>query len=133
MQINHQVKIIYFIINSKYNSKVIFYSYIRNQIQDHLIYPVHHQIQLGIQLFIYSFRLFFINKIVLLIKRNASHANTRQNRFSSSNIFGNNKPPFAHSPNNPIHPDHNGITVNRPNDIRSQMHQRVWIQILVLI
>jgi hypothetical protein len=47
------------------------------------------------------------------------------NRLSSLNGFGNTKPPFAHSPNNPIHPDHNGIIGYLPNDLRSQMHQKV--------
>jgi hypothetical protein len=85
------------------------------------MYPAFHQVQLSIYL------LFYFYKILLLISRSISRPITRQSRFSEFNLIGNNKPPFAHSPNNPIHPDHNGITVNIPNDIRSQMHQRVCV------
>jgi len=30
------------------------------------------------------------------------------NRLSTLNLFANSKPPFAYSPNHPIHPDFNG-------------------------
>jgi len=49
----------------------------------------------------------------------------KQNRLSAFHSFGNNKFPFSHSPNSPIHPDHNGTTVNTLNDLRSQINQRV--------
>ncbi|CAF4060846.1 unnamed protein product [Adineta steineri] len=59
--------------------------------------------------------------------RNSSRLSARQSRVSSFNSFGNNKPPFAHSPNSPIHPDHNGTNRNTSNDLRSQINQRVGL------
>ncbi|CAF1250966.1 unnamed protein product [Rotaria sp. Silwood1] len=63
--------------------------------------------------------------------KNNSHVNMRQSRYSSLNLNGNNKPPFAHSPNNPIHPDHNGTMINIPNDLRSQTNQRIGVSQLL--
>lgn len=60
--------------------------------------------------------------------RNNSYSKIRSSRYSACHFYGNNKPPFAHSPNNPIHPDHNGTNMNIPNDLRSQMHQKVCLQ-----
>jgi hypothetical protein len=57
-----------------------------------------------------------------------SRRNKRQSRLSAFNLTRNTKPPFAHSPNHPIHPDHNGTIMTIPNDLRSQMHQKVYIK-----
>ncbi|CAF0764878.1 unnamed protein product [Rotaria sordida] len=59
------------------------------------------------------------------ISNNSSISIKRQSRYSLFNSNVNNKPPFAHSPNNPIHPDHNGTNVNMPNDLRCQTNQKV--------
>ncbi|CAF0845747.1 unnamed protein product [Adineta steineri] len=47
-----------------------------------------------------------------------------RSRLSAFNFIGKDKPPFAHSPSSPVHPDYNGVMPNVPNDLRSQMHQR---------
>ncbi len=56
--------------------------------------------------------------------------NRSRSRLSAFNFIGNNKPPFAHSPSSPIHPDHNGTISNLPNDLRSQIYQRVRFLLL---
>jgi len=53
--------------------------------------------------------------------------NRNRTRLSPFDFIGKDKPPFAHPPTSPVHPDYNGILSNIPNDLRSQMHQRVCL------
>jgi len=64
------------------------------------------------------------------MKKDLFYINRSRSRLSAFNFIGNNKPPFAHSPSSPIHPNHNGGISHLPNDLRSQIHQKVYFKIL---
>ncbi|CAF1453847.1 unnamed protein product [Adineta ricciae] len=55
-----------------------------------------------------------------------------RSRLSAFNFIGKDKPPFAHSPSSPVHPDCSGVNSNIPNDLRSNMHQQGGISQLLV-
>ncbi|CAF4383663.1 unnamed protein product, partial [Rotaria sordida] len=52
-------------------------------------------------------------------------------RLSAFYFIGNNKPPFAQSPDSPVHPYHNGNISNVQNEPRLQIPQRSGISHLL--
>ncbi|CAF3547900.1 unnamed protein product [Rotaria socialis] len=67
------------------------------------------------------------------VSSNTSSSIKKRIGFSKFNLIGNNKPPFAHSPNSSIHPDHNGTIFNNINDLRSQINHKVSIGVTQLL
>ncbi|CAM4896520.1 unnamed protein product [Rotaria socialis] len=61
------------------------------------------------------------------VSSNTSSSIKKRIGFSKFNLIGNNKPPFAHSPNSSIHPDHNGTIFNNINDLRSQINHKIGV------
>ncbi|CAF1071258.1 unnamed protein product [Rotaria sordida] len=62
---------------------------------------------------------------------NTSSSFKNNSRLSAFYFIGNNKPPFAQSPDSPVHPYHNGNTSNVQNEPRLQIPQRSGISHLL--